>query len=74
MKKQVVMLAGVLTLVSLWVPRMPNVTAWWRMPEVQEVGLVMLATIIVAWLLVLFFDLRGRAIDTPGPTARRARR
>ena len=60
MKKQVVMLAVVLTLVSLWVARGPGLTAWWQMPEVREFGLVTLATIIVASLLALYFDWRGR--------------
>jgi uncharacterized membrane protein len=55
-------LAVAIAFVSAWVVLAAAVTAVWLTEEVRVVGLVMLPTAIVASLLVLYFDWRGRLI------------
>ena len=53
-------LAVVLAFVSVWVVLAAGLAAVWLTEEVRVVGLVMLPAAIVASLLVLYFDWRGR--------------
>jgi len=58
--KKAAILAVVLAFVSVWVVLAAGLTAVWLTEGVRVVGLVMLPTAIVASLLVLYFDWRGR--------------
>ena len=58
--KRAAILAVALAFVSIWVVLAASLTAVWLTEEVRVVGLVMLPTAIVASLLVLYFDWRGR--------------
>jgi hypothetical protein len=53
-------IAVVLFFVSLWVVMAAGITAVWLTEELRVVGLVMLPTAIVAGLLVVYFDWRGK--------------
>ena len=58
--RRATVLAVVVALVSLWVVVAAGITAVWLTDEARVFGLVMLPTVIVASLLVLYFDWRGR--------------
>ena len=58
--KRAAILAVALVFVSIWVVMAAGLTAVWLTEEVRVFGLVMLPTAIVASLLVLYFDWRGR--------------
>jgi hypothetical protein len=60
--KQMVM-AVVLFFVSIWVVMAAGITAVWLTEEVRVFGLVMLPTVIVAGLLVVYFDWRAKLLD-----------
>jgi len=55
--------AVALALVSAWVVMMAGVTAVWLTDEVRVFGLVMLPTVIVAGLLVVYFDWRAKLLN-----------
>jgi hypothetical protein len=58
--RRATVLAVLVALVSLWVVVAAGITAVWLTHEARVFGLVMLPTVIVASLLVLYFDWRGR--------------
>ena len=58
--KRPAVLAVALAFVSIWAVLAAGLTAVWLTEEVRVVGLVMLPTAIVASLLVLYFEWRGR--------------
>lgn len=59
MKKSAV-LGAALAFVSIWVVLAAGITAVWLTEELRVIGLVMLPAAIVASLLVLYFDWRGK--------------
>lgn len=58
--RRTAILAIALAFVSVWVVLAASLTAVWLTEEVRVVGLVIVPTAIVASLLVLYFDWRGR--------------
>lgn len=58
--KRAAILFVAIALVSVWVALGDARTAIWLTEEVRVLGLVMVPTTIVASLLVLYFDWRGR--------------
>ena len=58
--KRTAILAVALAFVSIWVVIAAGIPAGWLTDHVRMFGLVMLPTAIVAALLVLYFDWRGR--------------
>jgi hypothetical protein len=58
--KRSIVLAIVLTFASVSVVMFAAIAAVWLTDEVRVVGLVMLPTVVVASLLVLYFDWRER--------------
>ncbi len=55
--------AVALALFSAWVVMVAGVTAVWLTEEVRVFGLVMLPTVIVAGLLVVYFDWRAKLLS-----------
>ena len=55
--------AVMLFFVSIWVVMAAGITAVWLTEEVRVFGLVMLPTVIVAGLLVVYFDWRAKRLD-----------
>ena len=53
-------LAVVLALASLWLVLGSALAAVWLTDEVRVIGLVLLPTVVVAALLVVYFDWRAR--------------
>jgi hypothetical protein len=53
-------LAIALAFLSVWVVMVSGMAAVWLTEEVRVVGLIALPTVIVASLLVLYFDWRAR--------------
>jgi hypothetical protein len=60
--KKAAILAVALAFVSVWVVLAAGMTAVWLTDDARVVGLVMVPTVIVASLLVLYFDWRGRVM------------
>ena len=58
--KRSVVLANALAFVSIWVVMAAGMTAVWLTGEMRVFGLVMLSTVVVASLLVVYFDWRAR--------------
>ena len=58
--KRAAILAVALAFVSIWVVMVAGLAAVWLTEEVRVFALVVLPTAIVASLLVLYFDWRGR--------------
>ena len=58
--KRSAILAVALVVVSIWVVLAAGATAVWLTEEARVFGLVILPTVIVASLLVLYFDWRER--------------
>ncbi len=60
--RKAAVLAVVLAFVGIWVVLAVGATGVWLTGEVRVFGLVALATAIVASLLVLYFDWRGKLL------------
>lgn len=61
--KRLVILAVALPFVSAWMALAAGVTTGWMTEEVRLVGLVTLPTIVMASLLVLYFDWRAHLMN-----------
>ena len=56
----------VLFLVSIWVVMAAGITAVWLTEAVKVLGLVMLPTVIIAGLVVEYFDWRAKLLNRIG--------